>query len=103
MLVVLVIFSIIMCTLNRWGPIMRLIRQPAVRVSESFTDGLTERAQFRAVPVDTKSAEEALRVALRKSRYRLAEYANDGSVVHLYADRDRWSKLVTFVSHAALV
>src|SRR3989442_6289554 len=33
MLVVLVVFSIIMCTLNRWGPIMRLIRQPAVRDS----------------------------------------------------------------------
>src|SRR5438093_7507157 len=38
MLVVLVVFSIVMCTLNRWGPIMRLIRRPAVRVSESFTD-----------------------------------------------------------------
>src|SRR5438093_456054 len=33
----------------------------------------------------------------------LAEYAGDGRTVHLYADRDRWSKLVTFVSHAALV
>jgi len=68
MLVVLVIFSIIMCTLNRWGPIMRLIRQPAVRVSESFTDSLTERAQFRpylstpnllrrrCVPLSTRAA-----------------------------------------------
>ncbi len=104
MLVVLVIFSITMCTLNRWGPIMRLIRQPAVRVSESFTDSLAEKALFRAVPLDSASAEGALRIALRKGRYRvLSEYTDDGNVVHLYADRDRWSKLVTFVSHAALV
>src|SRR5205823_6671858 len=87
-----------------WGPIMRLIRQPAVRVSESFMEGLTERAHFRAVPLDAKSAEDSLRVALKKSRYRiLMEHSGDGSTVHLYADRDRWSKLVTFVSHTALV
>ena len=104
MLVVLVVFSIIMCTLNRWGPIMRLINHPAVRVSESFVDGLTEKAWFRSVPVDADSAEGALRVALKKSRYRVvADHSEDGEVVHLYADRDRWSKLVTFVSHAALV
>src|SRR5437667_10990248 len=104
MLVVLVVFSIVMCTLNRWGPIMRLIRNPAVRVGDGFIAGLTERAYFRAVPVDAKAAEDALRGALKKGRYRvLAAYADDGRTVHLYADRDRWSKLVTFVSHAALV
>jgi cytochrome c biogenesis protein len=103
MIVVLVIFSIIMCTLNRWGPIMRLIRHPAVRVSEGFTDGLSEKAQFRAVPVDPDAAESALRLALKKGRYRVVAERGEGDTIHLYADRDRWSKLVTFVSHAALV
>lgn len=104
MLVVLVVFSIIMCTLNRWGPIMRLIRNPAVRVSDSFLASATEKAQLRAVPLDAKAAESALRTALRKSRYRvLVDHEGDPGTVYLYADRDRWSKLVTFVSHAALV
>ena len=104
MLVVLVIFGIIMCTLNRWQPIMRLITQPTVRASESFMSGLTEKAQFRAVPLDVATTEGVLRKALNKSRYRvLAEDGCGRHDAHLYADRDRWSKLVTFVSHAALV
>lgn len=104
MLVVLVVFSIIMCTMNRWQPIMRLIRRPAVRVSDAFIGGLSEKAQFRAVPLPVDAVESALRDALKKSRYRvLVERSDDGRTIHLYADRDRWSKLITFVSHGALV
>lgn len=103
-LIVLVVFSIVMCTLNRWQPIMRLIRHPSVRVSEAFISGLSENAQFKAVPLDASQVEEILRGVFKKGRYRtLSEYSPEGQVVHLYADRDRWSKLVTFVSHAALV
>lgn len=104
MLVVLVVFGVVICTLNRWQPIMRQLRHPAIRASDSFLSGLTEKAQFRAVPLDFPDTESALRAALRKSRYRvLSEQSGDGSALYLYADRDRWSKLVTFVSHAALV
>ncbi|MDQ6693102.1 MAG: cytochrome c biogenesis protein ResB, partial [Chloroflexota bacterium] len=106
MIVVVVIFSIIMCTLNRWQPIMRLIKHPAVKADDSFLSGLTERAQFKAVPVSIDSAESALRRALGKGRFRvLSEHHASGGdhVLYLYADRDRWTKLVTFVSHAALV
>ncbi len=104
LLVVTVVFSIVMCTLNRWQPIMRLVRNPAVRASDSFITGLTEKAHFRGVPTDMQGAEAALRSALRKSRYRLlTDVAADGATIFIYADRDRWSKLVTFVSHAALV
>jgi cytochrome c biogenesis protein len=104
LLVVTVVFSIIMCTLNRWQPIMRQIRTPNLRFSDGFISGLSEKAEFRSVPVDVATAEKALRGALRKGRYRtVAEASEDGSRVYVYADRDRWSKLVTFVSHAALV
>ncbi len=104
MLVVVVVFSIIMCTLNRWQPIMRQIRTPSLRFGDSFVSGLSEKAAFRSVPVDLATAEGALRGALRKGRYRvLSDTSEDGKTVFVYADRDRWSKLVTFVSHAALV
>jgi cytochrome c biogenesis protein len=104
MLVVFVVFGIVICTLNRWQPTIRLITKPTVRVADGFLAGLTEKAQFRAVPLGSSDAEDILRVALRKSRYRvLSERASTGDTLHLYADRDRWSKLVTFVSHAALV
>lgn len=104
MLAVIVVFSIVICTLNRWGPIMRLIRNPSVRTSEAFIGSLSERAQFRAVPLDSSTVETALRSALRKGRYRvLTEGSEADGTLYLYADRDRWTKLVTFVSHAALV
>jgi cytochrome c biogenesis protein len=103
-LVVIVVFSIIVCTLNRWQPTIRLITKPAIRMPDSFLLGLSEKAQFKAVPVDEGAAVEVLSSALRKSRYRvLEERSTDGSALHVYADRDRWSKLVTYVSHAALV
>jgi len=104
LLVVTTVFSIIICTLNRWQPTLRLITQPTVRASDGFLAGLSEKAQFRAVPISRESAAQALTAALRKSRYRvLVDPSADGSALHMYADRDRWSKMVTFVSHAALV
>src|SRR5688500_4204685 len=104
MLVVVVVFGIIACTLNRWQPIMRQISSPTVKVSDTFLAGLSEKAQFRAVALEPGAAREALVSALKGSRYRvLSEESTDGRGIHIYADRDRWSKLVTFVSHAALV
>ncbi len=102
-LVVLVVFSIVMCTLNRWGPIVRLIRQPVVKVGEGFVNGLSEKALFKAVPASQGAVEDALSQALKKGRYRTVIERTDDGVTHLYADRDRWTKLVTFVSHGALV
>lgn len=104
MLVVVVVFGIVACTLNRWQPIRRQISNPTVRVSDSFLNGLSEKAQFRAVPLTADTASRLLTRALNRSRYRvLSESSVDGSTYHIYADRDRWSKLVTFVSHGALV
>ncbi len=104
LLVVTTVFSIIICTLNRWQPTIRLITQPTIRTSDGFLAALSEKAQFRAVPLGEEDATKALTAALRKSRYRVvSERSDDGKVLHLYADRDRWSKMLTFVSHAALV
>lgn len=104
LLVVTVVFSIVMCTLNRWQPIMRQIRTPSMRFSDNFINGLSEKAEFRSVPVDLSTAESALRGALRKGRFRtVAQASEDGQALFVYGDRDRWSKLVTFISHGALV
>lgn len=104
MLVVTVVFSIVMCTLNRWQPIMRQIKTPALRFTDAFVSGLTETAAFRSVPLNIDGAATELSAALRKSRYRVVSGpSEDGKTLLVYADRDRWSKLVTFVSHTALV
>jgi cytochrome c biogenesis protein len=103
MLVVIVVFSIIICTMNRWQPTLRLITRPSVKVSDSFIDELTEKAHFRGVPVTLDEAEQAVSQSLRRGRYRVLTERAGESYVHLFGDRDRWSKMVTFVSHAALV
>lgn len=102
LLIILLCYSIIICTLNRWGPTLRLINPQTLRSSEAFLVGLSEHARFSGVPLAPATAAVALTTALRRSRYRvLAE--QDGDTYYLYADRDRWSKMVTFFSHAALV
>jgi cytochrome c biogenesis protein len=73
-------------------------------MSDAFLSGLSEKAQFKAVPLGEGEAVQVISSALRKSRYRvLQERSADGTGLHLYADRDRWSKLVTYFSHTALV
>ena len=102
LLIILICYSIIICTLNRWGPTLRLIRPQSLRSTESFLRGLGEHAQFSGVPVPPAAAAEALATALKRSRFRVLR-DQENSTYYLYADRDRWSKMVTFGSHAALV
>lgn len=104
LLIIIQIYSIIACTLNRWGPIWRQINPPNARSSAAFLQTLSEQARFGGVPLAPEVAADALAGALRRRRYRVLRETDpaDGTV-YLYADRDRWSKLVTFVSHAALV
>jgi cytochrome c biogenesis protein len=104
LLIIIQIYSIIICTLNRWGPIWRQINPTTIRSNEAFLRTMSERATFSGVPLAPATAAQALRAALGRSRYRVLEETDptDGTV-YLYADRDRWVKLVTFVSHAALV
>jgi cytochrome c biogenesis protein ResB len=102
LLIILICYSIVICTLNRWGPTLRLINPQTVRSSAGFVRNLSERAEFTGVPLAPAAAAEALGAALKRSRYRVL-HDHDGDTYYIYADRDRWSKMVTFGSHAALV
>src|SRR5687768_694712 len=42
LLIVTVVFSIVICTLNRWQPTMRLIRNPVVRTTDGFLQTMSE-------------------------------------------------------------
>ncbi|HUS17024.1 MAG TPA: cytochrome c biogenesis protein ResB, partial [Chloroflexia bacterium] len=102
LLIILICYSIVVCTLNRWGPTLRLINPQTVRTTDTFLLGLSERAQFSRVPLPPAAAADAVAAALRRSRYRVLR-DDTTETYYLYADRDRWSKMVTFGSHAALV
>jgi cytochrome c biogenesis protein ResB len=97
------VFSIIICTLNRWQPTMRLIRNPMLKPTESFLNGMSEKATFRSVPLEMGEAANAVVGAMKGRRYRVQNTAGADGTVYLYGSRDAWSKMITFVSHAALV
>lgn len=89
--------SIIVCTLDRTPRLWRAVADVRVVQPEPFFDlRLPDRAAMTAVPV------EGLRATLRRHRFQVTEVEADG-VRHIHADRHRWTKLATLVSHAGLV
>jgi hypothetical protein len=65
LLIIIQIYSIIICTLNRWGPIWRQINPTTIRSNEAFLRTMSERATFSGVPLAPPAAAQALRDALR--------------------------------------
>ncbi|MEO6196918.1 MAG: cytochrome c biogenesis protein ResB, partial [Dehalococcoidia bacterium] len=93
--------NIIVCTLNRWKGIWRTAFPPRIRMTDAFF----QHARFNARYVLNEPAEAAavtVRKGLKHARYRVSTEAGEGSVA-LYADRNRFSRFGTFVSHLALV
>lgn len=110
LLLTILSLSIVVCTLNRAPAIWQNFAHPLIRRSDTFYEHALERTEF--VSVD---AIEWTRVALRKRHYHVqsmvemqadTEHVGDGGaqkVVYLYAHKNSWATLSTFVFHAALV
>jgi len=95
-LVVLVI-SIVMCTLDRTPRLWRQSKEIRVVQPEAFYDPeLPDRAAMCGVDAG------AVRAALRRQRFAVREAEVDG-VRYLYGDRHRWTKLATLISHMGLI
>jgi cytochrome c biogenesis protein len=106
LLMVILALSIVVCTLNRLPAIWQNFRHPILRRSDKFYENALERVAFeREQAVDWTSAQ------LRKRGYRVRSVVPaDGSaekqeqqVTYLYASKNSWATLSTFVFHAALV
>lgn len=95
-LIVLVV-SIVVCTLDR---LPRLWRQSSeIRVVQPdpfFTPTLPDRAAMSGLTAD------AVRATLRRHRFGVREAEADG-MTYLYADRHRWTKLATLLTHIGLI
>jgi cytochrome c biogenesis protein len=95
-LVVLVI-SIIVCTLERTPRLWRQSAEIRVVQPEAFYDpALPERAALTGVTADD------VRAALRRQRMTVRGAELDG-VRYLYGDRNRWTKMATLISHLGLI
>lgn len=100
LLLTILALSIIVCTLNRAPTIWQNFAHPVIRRSDKFYENALERISC-AHPDPVNFA----RSQLRKRHYRVRSIAtgDDEPVTYLYANRNSWATLATFVFHAALV
>jgi cytochrome c biogenesis protein len=100
-LIGLLVVNIVVCTLNRWRGIWRTAFPPRIRMTDAFF----QHARFNArylMPEPPEATAAAVKRGLKRARYRVSTEAETGSVA-LYADRNRFSRFGTFISHLSLV
>ncbi len=110
LLLLLLSLSIIVSTLNRAPLIWQNFAHPVLRRPDNFYESALERSEFsHPNPIERTQA------ALRKRHYRVHiapliesetganALENSSSITYLYANKNSWATLSTFVFHAALV
>jgi len=100
-IIALLTASIIICSANRWKGIRTAVFQPRIRMGDTFFQHARYNATLTAaMPMQT--AAEKVKRALSRSHYRVRTEAGEGSIA-VYADRNRFSKFGTYLSHLSLV
>ncbi len=96
-LLVLLVASIVVCTLNRVPRLWRGVRDVRVVQPDGYFDpSLPDRAALDSVDP------AALRAVLRRHRFRVRE-AEVGGTRYQYGDRNQYAKLATLLTHLGLV
>jgi cytochrome c biogenesis protein len=94
---VVLIFSIVVCTLDRTPRLWRQSRDVRIAQPDPFFDPqLPDRA--RMTGPDTAMVREVL----RRQRFKVRDAEVDG-VRYLYGDRNQWTKMATLFTHTGLV
>ena len=97
----LLAIAIAVCTINRVPGIWQTINHPRVRTSHGYLRGADTAATFStAASVDDLAS--TYEETLRKKRFRVLT-ERFGEETHVYADKNRYSKLGTFPFHLALI
>ena len=94
--------SVVICTLDRWPRTWRAIRRPNVRTQDAFFAKAANRATFGEEALTVAEAASAVENVLRARGYRVRR-ENEGDASHLYADRNWFGRLGSFLNHLALV
>jgi cytochrome c biogenesis protein len=99
-LMVLLAINVAVCTMNRAPGIWHNFRNPAVRTNDRFYQNALARQEF-----ETRQDVDGVRRFFRKKHYRVMvkEGSSGNGVTYLYAYKNTWATLSTFVFHACLV
>src|SRR5436190_9515720 len=100
LLLIVLSLSIVVCTLNRAPGIWHNFKHPLIRRNDNFYQNALERVEF--THPDASQAVQWTQAHFRKRGYRVRSLQNE-DVTYLYANKNSWATLSTFVFHAALV
>lgn len=100
-LLAVISIAIAVCTVNRVPGIWQTISHPAIRTSPGYLTRASASATFHS-PRDVTTVQEQIASVLGARRYRVLS-ERIGPDVHLYADRNRFTRLATFPFHLALI
>src|SRR5438874_393822 len=92
--------SIVVCTLNRAPGIWHNFKHPLIRRNDNFYQNALERIEF--THPDASQAVQWTQAHFLKRGYRI-RFLKDNDVTYLYASKNTWATLSTFVFHATLV
>jgi cytochrome c biogenesis protein len=101
LLIGLLTANIIVCTVNRWRGIWSTVFGTRVRMGDAFFQHARYNACLDAA-MPASAAAERVKRALSRSHYRVVTEAAPESVA-IYADRNRFSKFGTTLSHLSIV
>ncbi|HWV23458.1 MAG TPA: cytochrome c biogenesis protein ResB [Thermomicrobiales bacterium] len=93
--------AIIICTINRVPQIWATISHPRIATSRGFLRGTETSATFATTTTVDDLADTTAGI-LKKQRYRVFT-EKQGDETHVYADKNRLSKLGTFPFHLGLI
>jgi len=100
-LLAVIAIAIAVCTINRVPGIWQTITHPVVRTSSGYLNRAEASATFRTGR-ELGALQEEVTAALDRRRYRVL-HERVGADTHLYADKNRFTKLATFPFHLALI
>jgi cytochrome c biogenesis protein ResB len=97
-LLIVLLVSVAVCTLNRFAPIWRSVRRPQRRVNDRDFETAHARAIF-----ETPADAHAVEAVLRRKRFKVEPVAEREDARYFFADRFSWAQLATFATHLSLI
>jgi cytochrome c biogenesis protein len=80
----------------------RTARRPRVKVAPGFFEQGRHRAWFTSLTLSQQEASDVTVKALRQHRYQ-ATTDNEGDSIHIYAERNRYTRFGTFLTHGGII
>lgn len=98
----LLTLNIFVCSVNRWSNIRNSLNGGAIKQKDTFYTTGNSRAEISAVPQGHAEAAKIPGKVLRQHGYRV-RVENDKDHTYIAADKNRYFRLGTYVSHLSLI